>query len=183
MLTLRRLSLIPQWASVRLNLGALVRDLAVSWMPQEVPCLFTIGYEGLTVPEFVHHLRDNGIRLLVDVRHNPISRKPGFSKAALSRELARNGISYEHLPELGVPSAKRRNLGSPASYESLFRYYERRVLAANRASVDQIVSLTRRFSRIALMCFEADPEACHRHKITESLLRDSSFRASITHLP
>ncbi|MEV4702404.1 DUF488 domain-containing protein [Actinoplanes sp. NPDC049316] len=44
---------------------------------------------------------------LVDVRLNPISRKPSLTKTALGRTLAEAGIVHEHRRELGNPKADR----------------------------------------------------------------------------
>ncbi len=65
--------------------------------------LMTIGYEGLTVAGFLDLLRRCRVSRLVDVRELPISRKPGFAKAALSAAIEARGIRYEHLVALGCP--------------------------------------------------------------------------------
>ena len=65
--------------------------------------LMTIGYEGMALKEFLHVLECCQVSMLVDVRELPISRKPGFAKAALSTALAERGIKYEHLANLGCP--------------------------------------------------------------------------------
>jgi uncharacterized protein (DUF488 family) len=146
------------------------------------PQLFTIGYEGLTIGEFIDRILAYDIRTLIDVRNNPLSRKPGFSKKAFQEQLESVGVRYRHIPELGVPSAFRRNLGTAASYASLFRYYEKNILASNLDCVEQIKQITNQSSRVALTCFEADYHACHRHRITQHLSEDPSFRAEIVHL-
>jgi uncharacterized protein (DUF488 family) len=65
------------------------------------------------------------VTLLADVRRNPIGRKKGFSKNALAQGCASVGIRYEHLPELGIASEKRKNLSTQADVEALFAEYER----------------------------------------------------------
>jgi hypothetical protein len=71
--------------------------------------LFTIGYEGRTQDEYLGLLTGAGVTLLADVRRNPISRKKGFSRKALAEGCAAVGVRYEHLPELGIASEKRKN--------------------------------------------------------------------------
>lgn len=44
------------------------------------PALFSVGYEGRDLSDFVELLQENGVTVLLDVRLNAISRKPGFSK-------------------------------------------------------------------------------------------------------
>ena len=81
-----------------------------------------------------------------------------------------------------LPNLGDGRLGSAASYRSLFRYYERHILASNLDCVEEIKAIAARYSRVALACFEADYHACHRHRITEYLSQDPSFRGEIHHL-
>jgi uncharacterized protein (DUF488 family) len=48
-----------------------------------MPSLFTIGYEGRNIDEFVKILQHSHIRRVVDIREIPLSRKRGFSKTKL----------------------------------------------------------------------------------------------------
>ena len=66
--------------------------------------LFTIGYEGLSFEKYINQLICHDVRLLCDVRNNPLSRKFGFSKGMLSHLLPKLGIEYIHIPELGIVS-------------------------------------------------------------------------------
>jgi len=81
--------------------------------------LFTIGYEGRHLEDYLNQLIQNGVKLLCDVRRIPLSRKFGFSKTALSHFLPKLDISYCHLPKLGIESKKRKNLDSPMAYKAL----------------------------------------------------------------
>ena len=65
--------------------------------------IVSVGYQGRSVGELIDVLRQGGVEVLVDVRLNPISRKPGFSKNPLSQALAEAGIGYRHERELGNP--------------------------------------------------------------------------------
>jgi len=47
--------------------------------------LFTIGYEGISLEEYFNRLIKNDVKVLVDVRNNPLSMKFGFSKTQLKR--------------------------------------------------------------------------------------------------
>src|SRR4051794_10607954 len=72
-----------------------------------MPPLFTIGYEGKTLDEFLGELRDAGVERVIDVRAVAASRRPGFSKTALGNALREQGIDYLHLRPLGTPAAGR----------------------------------------------------------------------------
>src|SRR5947199_5731473 len=69
--------------------------------------IFTIGYEGATVAEFLAALQDAGVERVIDVRALPLSRRPGFSKTPLRLALEEVGIEYVHLKALGTPSEGR----------------------------------------------------------------------------
>ena len=76
-------------------------------MTSASPRLFTIGYQGSTVSDFVERLRAASVDRVVDVRELPLSRRPGFSKSQLAATLTSAGIGYEHVRALGNPKANR----------------------------------------------------------------------------
>src|SRR5688572_16080609 len=63
--------------------------------------IFTIGYEGATLSDFIATLQVAGVRRVVDVRELPQSRRPGFSKNVLRTALEEHGFAYEHRKPLG----------------------------------------------------------------------------------
>lgn len=134
-----------------------------------VPGLFTIGYEGSSLEQYMNRLLRNGVTLLCDVRRNPLSRKYGFSKGVLSRTCESLGIRYEHLPELGIPSEDRRALNSQADYDDLFDTYEQEHLPTQTEALQQIRLWIDEGQRVALTCFERHPEQCHRHCVADGL--------------
>lgn len=130
--------------------------------------IFTVGYEGQTVDSFLNALVASAVDVLCDVRRNPISRKPGFSKSTLDNSCRNVGIAYEHIPELGIDSSKRRTLETQADYDALFADYERDWLPEQRPALERLRELSNG-RRVALMCFERDPQQCHRHCVAETL--------------
>ena len=84
--------------------------------------IFTIGYEGATVAEFLDALRTAGVERVIDVRAVPNSRRPGFSKTPLRNALAEAGIDYVHLRPLGTP-ADGRAAARAGRIEDLERIY------------------------------------------------------------
>jgi uncharacterized protein (DUF488 family) len=131
--------------------------------------LHTIGYEGHTLESYLNSLLRAGVTVLCDVRRNPISRKYGFSKGALSRACERLGIRYEHLPKLGIASERRRGLDSQEDYDALFADYERKWLPKQTESLGRIREWTRAGGCVALTCYERSPQQCHRHCVAEVL--------------
>lgn len=136
--------------------------------------LFTIGYEGRTQAEYLALLTGAGVTLLADVRRNPISRKKGFSKKALAEGCAAEGIRYEHLPELGIASEKRKGLATQADVDALFAEYERDWLPTQGAALAKLRGWLDAGERVALTCFERAPGDCHRHCVAEALERTYS---------
>jgi uncharacterized protein (DUF488 family) len=138
--------------------------------------LFTIGYEGLSVESYLNILIKNNIRLLCDVRNNPLSRKFGFSKSSLSHFLSNVGIEYVHIPELGIISDKRKTLETKEDYEALFAAYEK-TLPKKTVPLETLYTLFEKNNRIALTCFEHDSEYCHRHVIRDYLVKNYHVKA------
>jgi uncharacterized protein (DUF488 family) len=134
--------------------------------------VFTAGYEGESIDQFLEKLAKAGIRRVIDVRNNPVSRKHGFSKAAFSRLCGQRRIDYVHLPALGIPSRQRRNLKTADDFQRLLAHYEQSILpAAEQAKAVAIQCLREKTS--VLVCFEADPAACHRTRLAKAIAKDA----------
>ncbi len=115
--------------------------------------LFTIGYEGISVEKYLNKLIQNNIKILIDVRRNPLSRKYGFSKQQLKFMVERLGIEYLHIPELGIETDKRQHLETLDDYNKLFEDYEK-TLATKQKELLKIKNLINSKKRVALTCFE-----------------------------
>jgi hypothetical protein len=159
-----------------------IEQVKVWWNTDSSDRLFTIGYEGATIDAFLNVLVANNVLAVVDVRNNPVSMKYGFSKTSFKRHVESADITYYHLPELGIPSADRQGLSTPESYQRLFMKYANEMLPKQKQAIQVVKDLLVRHQRIALVCFESDPQSCHRHKITERLSQSPSFTTRIVHL-
>ncbi len=150
---------------------------------QSGPALLTIGYEGKCLEGYLNQLLQAGVTLLCDVRRNPLSRKYGFSKLTLSKACEGVGIRYEHLPELGIASDKRRHLETQNDYDALFAMYEREYLPHQKTALDRIRRwLVDDQQRVALTCFEELPHQCHRHCVAKVFERSGDGRLEPVHL-
>ncbi|MEH3146885.1 MAG: DUF488 domain-containing protein [Methylobacterium frigidaeris] len=133
------------------------------------PTIYTIGYEGADTERFAASLRGAGVTTLADVRAVALSRKRGFSKSALRDGLAEAGIGYAHLRALGTPKAGRE--AARAGDAALMRrIYCEEVLAtaAGTTALDDLAALAAR-EPVCLLCFEREPERCHRRVLGERL--------------
>ncbi len=126
--------------------------------------LYTIGYEGFEILNFVHLLRIRRIERVIDVRRNPISRKRGFSKRILQETLEKYGIEYFHIPQLGIPTSYRTELNCQADYDRLFDLYEKELLPDVMEFVEQAAKLVQEKTSV-LLCFEKSPNQCHRTRL------------------
>lgn len=139
--------------------------------------LFTIGYEGLDLGQFLKLLTHHQIRVLVDVRELPLSRKKGFSKTALSGALAAHGIEYRHLKALGSPKVMRKQLKSDWDYDAFFSAYDE-YLHGQVQAVETLQGIIEADRRVCLLCFEKSHEHCHRSRIAKRVAQ--KFRRQLT---
>ena len=130
--------------------------------------IFTIGYEGATVDEFLGALQAAGVERVIDVRALPLSRRPGFSKSPLRAALSEAGIEYVHLKALGTP-AEGRSAARAGRHEDLARVYAGQLeLPEAIAQGAEMLELARE-KPSALLCFEREPAHCHRTLLLEAI--------------
>jgi uncharacterized protein (DUF488 family) len=136
--------------------------------PSAESAVFTAGYEGLLVDGFFNGLIRSGIRRLIDVRNNPVSRRYGFHKTTLARLCGKLDIDYVHFPELGITSDQRQNLDEPDARKSLFDSYERATLLSHPGSISRVGSLMQEMASV-LVCMEACHSQCHRSRLARAV--------------
>jgi uncharacterized protein (DUF488 family) len=128
--------------------------------------LFTIGYEGADLEDFIAVLKEAGTDVLLDVRELPMSRRRGFSKNALKAALAEVGIDYRHEKQLGSPKDVRHRLREDWDYQRFFQDFNKH-LKKQAALLDQLTEeLT---GSVTLMCYERDHTTCHRDSVVNQL--------------
>ncbi|NLT49950.1 MAG: DUF488 domain-containing protein [Ignavibacteria bacterium] len=146
------------------------------------PVLFTIGYEGLSLEEYLNRLIKNGVNLLIDVRKNPLSMKYGFSKTRLKACCESVNIDYIHFPQLGIESDERKELKTQADYDELFSDYRENSIPRTKEVQNEILSLIIKYKLIALTCFESNINQCHRKYLTEAISNLPGFEFEVKHI-
>jgi uncharacterized protein (DUF488 family) len=142
--------------------------------------VWTIGYEGSGFPGFLTALQAAGIQVVIDVRDLPLSRRAGFSKGTLRAGLAEAGIDYLHLKALGTP--KEGRLAARRRDYALFWSTVEERMATPEAEFDLGRAASTAAERpSALLCFEADPEVCHRRRVAEALAERFGFAVEHIH--
>ena len=159
-----------------------LKQIQFAWNKDTTPIVFTLGYEGLTIDAFLNKLISNNISVVVDVRNNPHSMKYGFSKKSFKQYVESAGMKYIHLPELGIPSSMRKGLGTRVSHKNLFQMYETKLLPDQEEVQKQLLSLITEYSRIVLVCFEANHHFCHRNTLVEYLQKKNQLPSPVLHL-
>ena len=137
--------------------------------------IWTIGYEGATLGDFIATLVQAGVRRIVDVREIAQSRRPGFSKTALRNALAEADIDYHHVRQLGDPKHGRE--AARAGDMNLFReiFTAHLDLSASREAIVEAISLAQERPS-SLLCYERDPKDCHRTIVAEKMAANDTFQ-------
>jgi len=127
--------------------------------------LFTVGYEKTQPAAVLGELRRAKVDLLVDTRAVAASRRPGFSKRQLAASLDEAGIAYVHLQKLGTPS-EGRQAARAGDFDTLWRIYDKHIKTPEaQDALGELLALIKSGKRVCLLCYERDPNECHRSRI------------------
>jgi uncharacterized protein (DUF488 family) len=142
--------------------------------------VFTIGHSNLKWSDFIFMLKDNHVDVLVDVRRYPRSRAcPHFNKEQMTIELRKENVSYLHIEKLGGRRNKLDVKGDRYDSNSnnngwknkTFRAYADYMATTSfREGINELLSLMKKYSNLAIMCAEAVPWRCHRRMIADYLI-------------
>jgi uncharacterized protein (DUF488 family) len=133
--------------------------------------LYTIGHSTRPLEEFLAILSEHEIKLLVDVRTVPRSRRvPQFNTENLAESFPRHHINYLHLPTLGGLRKTHSDSINTGWRNQSFRGYADYMQTSNfESGLNELIELARR-NPTAIMCAEAVPWRCHRSLIADALL-------------
>ena len=135
---------------------------------QRLRPIFTIGYERATLAQVTTALTVAGVELLIDVRAVAASRRAGFSKTVRATSLRDVGVDYLHPRDLGTPKAGRdaARAGRCEEMRTIFCGHLEEPAAVQAFEHLQAIAAER---RVCLLCYEADPDCCHRQVLTSRL--------------
>lgn len=177
----------PYWATKSVKASSILSEEELKRVNESNPkvddvILFTIGYEGISLEEYLNRLIKNDVKVLVDVRNNPLSMKYGFSKSQLKRFCENLGLEYVHLPEVGIQADQRQALNNQSDYDKLFEVYRKVNLTKTVTTQQQILNILLKNKRIALTCFEANICQCHRKHLAEAITSLPGFSYKVQHI-
>lgn len=137
---------------------------------EATPSILTVGHSTLTLEDFIRLLEAHEVRLVIDVRTIPRSkRNPQFNLENLPGSLRTSGIEHVHLKELGGlrhPSVDSENKAwKNPSFRGFADYMQ---TPESEAGLERLIILSRE-RPVAIMCAEALPWRCHRSLIADAL--------------
>jgi uncharacterized protein (DUF488 family) len=139
-----------------------------------MPVIHSLGHSTRDLAEFSRVLQAHDIRLLVDIRAMPASRRhPHFSREHLELWLPEIGADYLWEKDLG---GKRGRQMSPeksphlAIREEAFRNYADYMFSQQfQKAIERLAALAAQ-RNTAIMCAERDYLQCHRKMVSDYLL-------------
>jgi len=132
--------------------------------------IYTIGYQNVPIDKFIELLSDKGIKVVLDVRNKPFSYKFGFSKYWLEKFLPKSNIQYINIPNLGIPARYRNGMNG----NRLWKKYKE-ILDCNLNFVEDAIQIIQN-NPTALMCFEANPDSCHRSILSQFIQKKTNLK-------
>ena len=133
--------------------------------------IWTIGHSTRKIDIFLSLLKENGIKLVADVRMFPGSKRyPQFGREALGKSIGEHVIRYEHFPELGGRRNAKPDSHNTAWRNESFRGYADYMETEDfRKGIARLIDLADQSGPTALMCAEAVWWRCHRSMISDYL--------------
>ncbi len=142
--------------------------------------IYTLGYENSDFNTFASTLKDENIKILIDIRYYPKSRKKGFSKNEMIKYFSNNGIKYIHLKKLGSPPEIRKKLRKDKNYNSFFKKYKK-YLEKQNEELNFLVNILKN-DKTCIFCYEEDFRFCHRKTVASYLNLVNDEEINIIHL-
>ena len=144
--------------------------------------LFTIGFDGISLEEYLNKLILNNVRVLCDVRKDTQSMKFGFSKPELMNACDGVGIGYVHIPELGIEHENKQGLNSLTDFDKQFSFYLTDILPRTIPYQEGILANLKEKGSVALTCFETNSCHCHRKYLAEAIVALPNFDYQLKHI-
>ncbi len=132
--------------------------------------VLTIGHSTRSLNELIQLLRENGARVVMDVRTVPRSRhNPQFNADALAENLRAAGLVYESRKDLGGLRHPRKDSPNGAWRNASFRGFADYMQTEEFSQAVDSLAARAADEPCVLMCAETVPWRCHRSLIADAL--------------
>lgn len=132
--------------------------------------IYTIGHSTRGMDEFIQALQSFGITMVADIRRFPGSRKyPQFNKDNLEAVLAKNGIRYMHMEDLGGRRKVLKDSKNDRWRNDSFRGYADYMETEDFGKAVSILENYALEQPVVYMCSEAVWWRCHRSMVSDYL--------------
>ena len=137
------------------------------------PQIYTIGYTGFSIEEFIDVLQRYNINVVIDVRSFAYSeRYPDYNKNVLNELLKRNKIYYRnYISEFGARQEDTKFYTSEG-------YLDFELFAKSKqflSGVQRIENSVAQGYKIVFLCAEKDPTQCHRTILVSRAFSDKGY--------
>ena len=132
-----------------------------------MPTLYTIGFQRKSLSEFVHLLRENGVKAVIDIRLRNTSQLSGYAKRDDLAFALREGfgIAYEHRLDLAPADSILDSFRQDGDWEGYQESFER--LLGERRAEEAGREILSRYQGVCLLCSEPAADHCHRRLVAE----------------
>ncbi|MFX0170883.1 MAG: ParB/RepB/Spo0J family partition protein [Candidatus Hodarchaeota archaeon] len=148
--------------------------------------IYTIGYSGWNLNNFIKTLKDNEIEYLIDIRQSGSStRKPEFARTVLKHRLDIEKIKLIDRSDLGVPfEIRRAGMEGGLSWECFTQWYKWHVTKSEgKDKASELAEKLKDIGKSVLMCSEHYPTAmkgqehgCHRDILVKLIMDTKLFK-------
>ena len=136
--------------------------------------IYTIGYSGFVIDDFIKILKKHEISVVIDVRSNPYSQYHlEYNKENLKKRLKQNRIHYRnYFLEFGARQSDKK-------YYSKEGYLDFELFSKSENFLKGIKKIENSMKKnyvIVLMCAEKDPIICHRAIMISKIFSEKGYR-------
>ena len=143
-----------------------------------VDTVYTVGYSGFKLDEFIATLQASQISLVVDVRSQPYSQWfVDYNKDKLERTLKQVGIYYRNYAEAFGARQENRSYYSNDGYLDFEKFAKSPLFLHG---FEKLVKSMKQNYRFTLMCAEKDPFHCHRTILVSRAFHEAGY--NVVHL-
>ncbi|MHA1227445.1 MAG: ParB/RepB/Spo0J family partition protein [Candidatus Hodarchaeales archaeon] len=143
--------------------------------------IYTIGFMGKKIIEFLNILKDNQIDTVIDIRYNTASQfKPEFNQNILKRDLERDNIKYYHHQVFGVPPIIRDAVIAGFDSDCFRKWYRLNVTNIHKEEFKNFLEKIKDYKKCVLLCSESYPKPkgsqkhfCHRDFLADLIIEYS----------